>query len=94
MLAAALFGLRDAGNSILIVEHNLELVACADWVIDMGPEGGERGGEVVVAGTPETVAATPGSHTGRHLATALERQKPNAGAPPAPAHKKARGSKR
>ena len=96
MLTAALFGLRDAGNSILIIEHNLELVACADWVIDMGPEGGERGGEVVVAGTPERVAAEPRSHTGRFLATALERHKPaGASAKPAAAPaKKARGGKR
>ena len=76
MLTAALFGLRDAGNSILIIEHNLELVACADWVIDMGPEGGERGGEVVVAGPPEAVAPTPESHTGHHLASVLERHRP------------------
>jgi excinuclease ABC subunit A len=76
MLTAALFGLRDAGNSILVIEHNLELVACADWVIDMGPEGGERGGRVVVTGPPEAVAAEPGSHTGHHLASVLERHKP------------------
>jgi excinuclease ABC subunit A len=79
MLTTALFGLREAGNSILIIEHNLELVACADWVIDMGPEGGERGGKVVVAGPPEAVAAEPGSHTGRHLASVLERHKPVSG---------------
>ena len=86
MLTAALFGLRDAGNSILIIEHNLELVACADWVIDMGPEGGERGGEVVVAGPPETVAGHARSHTGKHLATVLERHRPLARGPaPAPA---------
>jgi excinuclease ABC subunit A len=77
MLTAALFGLRDAGNSILLIEHNLELVACADWVIDMGLEGGERGGQIVVAGTPEVVAAHPESHTGYHLAPVLARhQKP------------------
>lgn len=76
MLTTALFGLRDAGNSILIIEHNLELVACADWVIDMGPEGGERGGQIVVAGTPETIAEHPESHTGRHLAAVLQRHVP------------------
>ncbi len=94
MLTAALFGLRDAGNSILIIEHNLELVACADWVIDMGPEGGERGGELVAAGPPEVIAAEPRSHTGRHLAQVLERHRP----PPAPATsapaKKARAARR
>jgi excinuclease ABC subunit A len=76
MLTAALFGLRDAGNSILLIEHNLELVACADWVIDMGPEGGERGGQVVVAGPPEAIASYPGSHTGHHLAPVLARHLP------------------
>ncbi|HEX4337426.1 MAG TPA: excinuclease ABC subunit UvrA [Polyangiaceae bacterium] len=93
MLTAALFGLRDAGNSILIIEHNLELVACADWVIDMGPEGGERGGEVVVAGPPETVAGNTRSHTGKHLAAVLERHRPLARAP-TPAPKKAARAKR
>jgi len=73
LLANALFGLRDAGNSILLVEHNLDLVACADWLVDLGPEGGERGGELVVAGPPEVVAAHPISHTGRHLAELLGR---------------------
>jgi excinuclease ABC subunit A len=96
MLTAALFGLRDAGNSILIIEHNLELVACADWVIDMGPEGGERGGEVVVAGPPETVAGHARSHTGKHLATVLERHRPLARgpAPATPTKKAARSPRR
>src|SRR5262249_30509689 len=78
MLTAALFGLRDAGNSILIIEHNLELVACADWVIDMGPEGGERGGKGVVAGPPEAVATQGGRRTGRDLKSVLERHRPRA----------------
>ncbi|HEY8943959.1 MAG TPA: excinuclease ABC subunit UvrA, partial [Polyangiaceae bacterium] len=67
LLTHALFGLRDAGNSILIIEHNIDLVACADWVVDMGPEGGEHGGVIVAAGTPEHIAAVPESHTGRYL---------------------------
>ncbi len=67
VLTTALTGLRDAGNTVVIIEHNLDLVACSDWVIDMGPEGGERGGEVVVAGTPETVAACKASVTGTFL---------------------------
>ncbi|HTA92040.1 MAG TPA: excinuclease ABC subunit UvrA, partial [Polyangiaceae bacterium] len=71
LLTHALFGLRDAGNSVLLIEHNIELIACADWVIDMGPEGGHNGGEIVVAGTPEQVANTPGSHTGVYLKQAL-----------------------
>jgi excinuclease ABC subunit A len=73
MLMHAVFGLRDAGNSVLVIEHNLELVACADWVVDMGPEGGDGGGRIVVQGTPETVAATKASHTGHFLREVLER---------------------
>src|SRR6186713_1767429 len=71
LLTVALAGLRDAGNTVVIVEHNLDVVACADWVIDLGPEGGEHGGDIVVAGTPEEVARTPGSHTGVYLKQAL-----------------------
>src|SRR5690606_16340555 len=71
LLAHALFGLRDAGNSIVLIEHNIDRVACSDWVIDMGPEGGERGGSVVAQGTPEEVAENPASHTGRYLKAAL-----------------------
>ncbi|MFC1643283.1 excinuclease ABC subunit UvrA [Myxococcota bacterium] len=71
MLTHALFGLRDSGNSIVIIEHNVDLIACADWVIDMGPEGGEGGGEVVVEGTPERVATWPQSYTGQHLREVL-----------------------
>ncbi|MDQ2695067.1 MAG: ATP-binding cassette domain-containing protein, partial [Pseudomonadota bacterium] len=63
--------LRDHGNTLVIIEHNLDVIKCADWIIDLGPEGGERGGEVVAAGTPEAVAAHPGSHTGRFLAPLL-----------------------
>lgn len=74
-LTQALLDLRDAGNSILIIEHNLELVACSDWVIDMGPEGGDGGGLVVAEGTPEDVAQVPESHTGVALAEILEELK-------------------
>ncbi|MFH1194181.1 MAG: excinuclease ABC subunit UvrA [bacterium] len=59
--------LLDNGNSILIIEHNLDIIKCADYVIDLGPEAGDKGGELVVAGTPEEVAANPNSHTGRYL---------------------------
>jgi excinuclease ABC subunit A len=71
-LTKALLDLREAGNSIVIIEHNLELVACADWVIDMGPEGGDGGGLLVAEGTPEEVAKAPGSHTGVALREILE----------------------
>ena len=64
--------LVDAGHSVLIIEHNLDVIKCADWIIDMGPEGGDRGGEIVAVGTPEEVAAHPTSHTGRFLKPVLE----------------------
>jgi len=65
--------LVDAGNTVIVVEHNLDVVKCADWVIDLGPEGGEAGGEVVATGAPETIAATPDSITGQMLRAALAR---------------------
>ncbi|MBC8206516.1 MAG: excinuclease ABC subunit UvrA [Kiritimatiellales bacterium] len=63
--------LRDGGNTVLVIEHNLDVIKRADWLIDLGPEGGERGGKVVVAGTPEKVAAHPKSYTGKYLAELL-----------------------
>jgi len=59
--------LRDAGNTVVVIEHNLDVIKTADWVIDMGPEGGAGGGRVVATGTPEEVAATGASFTGRYL---------------------------
>ncbi len=73
LLLKVLHQLRDAGNTIVVIEHNLDVIKTADWIIDMGPEGGGGGGRVVVAGTPETVAAFEGSHTGRFLAPILAR---------------------
>ncbi|NNU44642.1 excinuclease ABC subunit UvrA [Ramlibacter montanisoli] len=67
LLLKVLHQLRDAGNTIVVIEHNLDVIKTADWVIDMGPEGGDGGGTVVVAGTPEDVAAHPESHTGHYL---------------------------
>jgi len=64
--------LVDAGNSVVVIEHNLDVIKTADWLIDLGPEGGDAGGELVAAGTPEDVAAEPSSHTGRFLADLLE----------------------
>jgi excinuclease ABC subunit A len=63
--------LRDAGNTILVIEHNLDVIKRADYIVDLGPEGGDAGGRVVATGTPEQVAATPGSHTGALLARML-----------------------
>ena len=71
-LLGVLQGLVDKGNSVVVIEHNLDVIANADWVIDMGPEGGKGGGTVVVAGTPEKVAATESSYTGQFLAPVLE----------------------
>jgi excinuclease ABC subunit A len=59
--------LVDQGNTVLVIEHNLDVIKQADWVIDLGPEGGEEGGELIAAGTPEEVAAVEGSYTGRFL---------------------------
>jgi excinuclease ABC subunit A len=67
LLLRVLHQLRDAGNTIVVIEHNLDVIKTADWVIDMGPEGGAGGGRVVATGTPEDVAANPASHTGRYL---------------------------
>ncbi|HWL47757.1 MAG TPA: excinuclease ABC subunit UvrA, partial [Sphingomonadaceae bacterium] len=70
-LLEVLHALVAHGNSVVVIEHNLEVIKTADWVIDLGPEGGDRGGEVVVAGTPETVAREPRSHTGHYIAPLL-----------------------
>ena len=64
--------LVDAGNTVVVIEHNLDVIKTADWLIDLGPEGGEEGGEVVATGTPEEVAAVEGSYTGRFLAELVE----------------------
>ena len=70
-LLAAFRKLIDAGGSVLVIEHNLDVIKTADWIIDLGPEGGNRGGEVVVTGPPETVAKSRKSHTGEWLARIL-----------------------
>ena len=76
-LLAVLHKLRDEGNTIVVIEHNLDVIKTADWVVDLGPEGGHRGGRIIAEGTPEEIAAMPQSHTGRFLANLL--------APPPPA---------
>ncbi|MBK8994581.1 MAG: excinuclease ABC subunit UvrA [Myxococcales bacterium] len=94
LLTHALTGLRDAGNSIVLIEHNMDLVACADWVVDLGPEGGEGGGRIVAEGTPEEVSEAAGSHTGRYLGEVLRRDARPAQKPrPAPAGSARRGAR-
>ena len=66
--------LVDAGNTVLVIEHNLDVIKCADHIIDLGPEGGDRGGTVVVTGTPEEIVQCEASYTGKYLKTVLERQ--------------------
>jgi len=63
--------LRDQGNTLIVIEHNLEVIKTADWVIDLGPEGGDGGGRIVAEGMPEQIAAVAASHTGRFLQRAL-----------------------
>ncbi|MEO8000147.1 MAG: excinuclease ABC subunit UvrA, partial [Gemmatimonadaceae bacterium] len=75
VLLEVLHRLVDRGNTILVVEHNLDVIKTADWLIDMGPEGGINGGSIVASGTPEQVAATPASHTGRYLKPILDAAK-------------------
>ena len=59
--------LRDGGNTVVVIEHNLDVIKTADWVVDLGPEGGSRGGKIIAVGTPEDVAETEGSFTGEFL---------------------------
>src|SRR5439155_23998092 len=70
-LLAAFQRLIENGGSLLVIEHNLDVIKAADWVIDLGPDGGWRGGNVVATGTPEDIANSPESHTGRYLRTVL-----------------------
>jgi excinuclease ABC subunit A len=71
--------LRDHGNTVVVIEHNLDVIKTADWVIDLGPEGGDGGGRVIAQGPPEEIAAAADSHTGEYLRAALRRKT----APPA-----------
>jgi excinuclease ABC subunit A len=74
LLLQVLARLRDAGNTVLVIEHNLDVVKTADWVVDLGPEGGEGGGRIIAAGTPEKIAETEESFTGRYLRSVLTKQ--------------------
>ncbi|MBN8900912.1 MAG: excinuclease ABC subunit UvrA, partial [Rhodospirillales bacterium] len=75
-LLEVLHALVDQGNTVVVIEHNLEVIKTADWILDLGPEGGEGGGRIVAEGTPEDIVANPESHTGRFLAPLLERAAP------------------
>ena len=81
-LLSVLHRLADDGNTVVVIEHNLDVIKTADWIVDLGPDGGDRGGTIIATGTPEDVARVPASHTGRFLARVL------AGAQPAPARRK------
>ncbi len=69
-----LHALVDQGNTVVVIEHNLEVIKTADWIIDLGPEGGDGGGEIIATGTPEEVATVGRSYTGQYLAPVLKRQ--------------------
>ena len=74
-LLEVLHELVDQGNSMVVIEHNLDVIKTADWIIDIGPEGGDGGGEIVAVGTPEAVATVTASHTGRYLGPMLAARK-------------------
>ena len=91
-LLDVLHRLRDDGNTVVVIEHNLDVIKTADWVVDLGPEGGHRGGMIVAQGTPEDVAANPASHTGRFLAPMLGAPAPRAAGKPRAARKARKGA--
>ena len=80
-LLALLDQLVDAGNAVIVIEHNLDVVAHADWVIDLGPEGGNASGTLVFEGTPRELLSAPGSFTGEHLRQALQPGSPERSSP-------------
>jgi excinuclease ABC subunit A len=88
MLLSVLHRLRDHGNTVVVIEHNLDVIKTADWIVDLGPEGGDGGGRIIATGTPEDVAKAKGSHTGRYLARFLA-SRPAAAKPKAAGKRKA-----
>jgi len=75
-LLGVINGLVDKGNTVIVIEHNLDVIKTSDWIVDMGPEGGAGGGSVVASGTPEDVAVNPDSYTGHFLAEILDVPRP------------------
>jgi excinuclease ABC subunit A len=73
-LLEVLHELVESGNTVVVIEHNLEVIKTADWIIDLGPEGGEGGGEIIATGTPEEVAIVPRSYTGKYLRPLLTKR--------------------
>ncbi|NDC60113.1 MAG: ATP-binding cassette domain-containing protein, partial [Alphaproteobacteria bacterium] len=92
-LLEVLHELVDAGNTVVVIEHNLDVVKTADWILDLGPEGGDGGGRIVASGTPEDVARVPESWTGRYLAETLRRHEERRAARNAPAPKKRKAAR-
>jgi excinuclease ABC subunit A len=74
-LLAVLERFADAGDSVIVIEHNLDVIKRADWIIDLGPEGGNNGGTLIAAGTPEEIASCPASYTGQYLKTLMRSKK-------------------
>jgi excinuclease ABC subunit A len=93
MLLTVLHRLRDHGNTVVVIEHNLDVIKTADWIIDLGPEGGDGGGTVIATGPPEQIAGTASSFTGRYLKPALERQPAKGARVPIEPARGARGKK-
>ena len=75
LLLRVLEKLRNNGNTVVVIEHNMEVIKCSDWIIDLGPEGGSGGGEIVAEGSPEQVAKSKGSYTGKYLKKILKTKK-------------------
>ena len=78
MLLSVLHRLRDHGNTVVVIEHNLDVIKTADWIVDLGPEGGDGGGRIIASGTPEDVAKVKGSYTGRYLSRFLAKRQATA----------------
>jgi excinuclease ABC subunit A len=75
MLLTVLHRLRDHGNTVVVIEHNLDVIKTADWIVDLGPEGGDGGGRIIAQGTPEDIAGNAASFTGHYLKAVLSRKK-------------------